>query len=214
MTQATWAFASIKALLSAPDFKYSLQDDLESFYYIILYASILWLPHKELETKDTEYRMKRFFGDYHEQNGHMTGGRSKFHNQSYGTFSKQWKFYNKALNSWLKYVLALQKPENVENWTPMALHNIWKDIDENDLPLDDRVDNLTQNTKRGKKKAVPKQEISEATRPSVRISQQESHSRSAEVRPRAYETRSSSKHQLADSVEVQVLKRAKNPGSK
>ena len=46
--QGTWAFMSYFSL-SEDDFRHSFQDDMESFYWIVLYAAILWLPHKKFD---------------------------------------------------------------------------------------------------------------------------------------------------------------------
>ena len=43
--QGTWAFMSINVLQSGTEYKHKFQDDMESFFYVVLYASIRWLQH-------------------------------------------------------------------------------------------------------------------------------------------------------------------------
>lgn len=127
---------------------------MESFYYIILYASVLWLPHENIQ--DVEEEMAEFFNNHKERNGQVKGGTPKEANRIGGKFFSQWRFENDALKDWLETVRLLQWPtrygEQVE-WTPKALNDQWKATDEGDLPIDDRLDNISTNASgRGKKK--------------------------------------------------------------
>lgn len=148
--QGTWAFMSIAALLG-DDFKHILKDDMESFFYVILYASILWLPHREVN--NIKRRMSKFFDEYDLVKGKAEGGASKYTNRALGNFVHSWGFKNQTLGDWFGEVLELQRPVGEEiNWTPEALYDVWTSIDERGLPNDDRSDNLVPKLSKGRPK--------------------------------------------------------------
>lgn len=130
------------ASLMDEDFKHKFKDDMESFYYVIIYASVLWLPHKEVD--DVERRVSRFFDEYEVNNGKAEGGMVKMSNLYSGAFHRIWNFRNSSLQQWLTRVLEIQWPYGeLEDWTPEALSNQWKITDEEDLPEDDRIDHIS-----------------------------------------------------------------------
>lgn len=45
--------------------KYRFQDDMESFYYIILYASILLLPHEQIDDIEDLDEYRKYRGGSH-----------------------------------------------------------------------------------------------------------------------------------------------------
>lgn len=126
-------------------FKHSLQDDMESFYYVVFYASVLWLPHKDVP--NIANRVSKFFDEYDEYDGKAQGGTAKESNRNSGSFYKLWLFKNDSLKKWLEAVRKLQwrtEDDEQPRWTPEALHDQWKSTDEEDLPIDDRVYHATQ----------------------------------------------------------------------
>ena len=138
--KGTWAFMSI-ACLTDDDFKHRFQDDMESFYYVILYASVLWSPRDDVN--DVEERMSKFFDEYVFYGRRTEGGTAKTLNVLRGTFLRMWDFKNGSLQQWLARVLELQRPFEIQpNWTAQALSDQWKITDEEDLPEDDRIDHL------------------------------------------------------------------------
>lgn len=132
---------SINSLEANEDFKHRFQDDMESFYYMVLYASVRWLPHGKLD--EIKERISKFFDENEAYRGKFEGGHQKFSNRERGRFETFWGFENEFLREWLKRVRKLQLPaQNQPSWTPRMLHDIWKSIDEEDLAKDDRKDHL------------------------------------------------------------------------
>lgn len=131
---------SIDALWGDKNFKHRIQDDMESFYYVTLYASVLWLPHENSE--DVEVEMATFFDEYKERNGKAHGGIAKESNRASGRFHRLWGFKNDSLKIWLEDVRKLQWKnwdDGQPKWTPQRLNGIWKTLDDGDLPVDDRT---------------------------------------------------------------------------
>lgn len=129
------------AALRGKNFKHTFQDDMESFYYVILYSSVLWLPHKEVH--NLELHVSKFFDEYSEDRGKVTGGIGKISDRAMGTFYEVWEFKNDSLKCWLEEVRTLQEACRrgaQPKWTPEALHRQWKMTDEDNLPVDDRID--------------------------------------------------------------------------
>lgn len=143
---------SIASLLGE-DFKHGFEDDMESFYYVILYASVLWLPHKNIE--NIEKRISRFFDEYEVNDGVVQGGSAKIANLVAGLFHKVWGFESDSLNRLLEGTRLLQQQaaeEKRSKWTPEALHKQWKSTDEEDLPTNDKVDHLLLQSKENERK--------------------------------------------------------------
>lgn len=164
--QGTWAFMSVSTLM--PDnIRHKFQDDMESFYYIVLYASVLWLPHMDVPL--LENWVSNFFNESMDYHGQAVGGTVKESNRTSGSFYKLWRFKNNSLKTWLEAVRRLQwvsEDGKQHKWTPKALHDQWKSTDEEDLPVDDREDHIEINTsKKGKGKK------NTATQPSAHASQ-------------------------------------------
>lgn len=127
------------ALLRAKGFKQRLQDDMESVYYVLMYASILWLPRNE--DKDFLRTVSQYFDQHSDCNGTTEGGVMKAGNILTGNFQRAWRFDNVHLQSCLDDILELLRPiEEQPNWKPEELYAILTSADEEDLPLDDRMD--------------------------------------------------------------------------
>ena len=97
--------------------------------------------------------MSKFFDEHGYNNGKAEGGPHKLQDLTSGKFYKTWNFKNEALRMWFSGVLALRRPvPEPLNWTPEALYNLWRSVDEKELPLDDRKDHLsmTKKSKKGK----------------------------------------------------------------
>lgn len=158
------------ASLRGVNVKYKFQDDMESFYYVILYASIVWLPHGKSDNVETW--LLKFFDENTEHLETTRGGAMKNSNRFSGDFYELWNFKNDALKRWLEGVWGLQwiaRHGDQLDWTPRKLYDQWKSTDEEDLPTDDRIDNIgTKSTRKGKEKKKP--EPSNATQVSVRSS--------------------------------------------
>lgn len=75
MRQGTWQFMSIKNLTGKKDFRHSFLDDMESFFYVVLYAAALWLRHNHVD--DLGQLMAIFFNEYRFSLGEKKGGSRK-----------------------------------------------------------------------------------------------------------------------------------------
>lgn len=135
---------SIKVLSGSSDLRHSLQDDMESFFYVVLYASIRWLPHDYIDNLAKEIRI--YFGDCQEQNGIIVGGAVKMINLAHRSFFKMFEWRNSHLRDWIYGVLSLQFQEinnqGLPIWTPERLYDLWVSIDNSNLPMQDRFDHI------------------------------------------------------------------------
>lgn len=129
---------SINSLGGNEKFRHCFQDDMESFFHVVLYASIRWLAHNRLE--DLEHRLSQFFNESRVIGGKTRGGYMKLANVVYGIFLDDFKWDNAHLAEWIGACLTLQKQalENRTKWTPESLFELWLCTDSKDLPNDDR----------------------------------------------------------------------------
>lgn len=143
------------ALLGKKDFKHRFQDDMESIYYVLFLASILYLPRKEVY--DFEKLISDFFDSCHDLGEINVGGSYKIANVSSVTFRQNWQFDNTLVRKCLDTMIKLQQPfQKQPDWTPQALYAILESTDKDDLPLDDRMDHLnTKRTRRYPRMAPP-----------------------------------------------------------
>lgn len=147
---------------------------MEAFYYIILYASVLWLPMAPMH--DLETLLEEFFDGNNVVDGKTVGGGMKIVNLTSNYYRKIWVPLNEDLKNWLHGAVKLQQPyvegqeHSSANWNPEALYALWKDTDAKNLPMGDRVINRELQVKpRGKKlQPVETKEVPSATRPSFR----------------------------------------------
>lgn len=125
---------------------------MESFYYVLLYSSVLWLPREEEE--GFEKLVSEYFDEYQEMEGTVQGGAFKAVNIETGFFRNIWIFHNTLVQRFLDDILELQRPfEDQPSWTPQALYAIIKSMDEEDLPLDDRIDHQSKKGKLARRRA-------------------------------------------------------------
>lgn len=127
--------------LLRPDyvFKHRLQDDMESIYYVLLLASILYLPRRKV--KEFEHNLSSFFDEYLDLGDMNAGGNFKIANVATGLFKRCWKFDNALVQKCLDELIELQRPfQDQPEWTPQALHTILESADEDNLPPGDRMD--------------------------------------------------------------------------
>ncbi|CDO77507.1 hypothetical protein BN946_scf184912.g6 [Trametes cinnabarina] len=79
----TWQFTSAMAL-DNPKKRIMVQDDMESFFHLLLYFAIRYLPHNCDNVGDF---MDRYFDGYHEMNGVYYGGKEKLASMNTGTLT-------------------------------------------------------------------------------------------------------------------------------
>lgn len=127
------------ALLRAEGFKHRLQDDMESVYYVLLYASVFWLPRNE--GRNFLRFTSNFFNQHSDYNGTTEGGVLKSSNITSGYFQRAWHFDNVHFQTCLEGILELLRPiEDQPKWKPEDLYAILTSTDKEELPLDDRMD--------------------------------------------------------------------------
>lgn len=127
------------ALLRGKDFKHRLQDDMESIYYVLFIASILYLPRAEV--KEFEVLVSRFLDQDMVPAEGSTGGVYKIANVASDRFREKWEFDNALVQKCLDELIELQGPfQDQPDWTPQAFYSILESTDLEDLPLDDRMD--------------------------------------------------------------------------
>lgn len=130
---------------------HTLQDDMESLIYVVLYSALLHLPHN-LQPKELTQFIETFFEQIEEWDGELFGGTAKDVNIGNRHMTMRVKF-QAHLQKWLETVLDMhssmekaQKDGSVDMWTdPSHLESFWaKFLVENDLGQNDRLDNLLE----------------------------------------------------------------------
>ena len=129
---------SIKMLRGKDGFQHSFQDDMESFFYVILYAGVRWLAHNHVE--DLGELMTDYFNEYRISCGKAKGGPRKSQNIIDVTFVGEFEWNSTGFAKWISSVLDLQKTAVLDrsDCDPAKLFAIWEVIDAKDLPNDDR----------------------------------------------------------------------------
>lgn len=157
---------SVKSLMGKADFKHTFSDDIESFFYVVLYAGLLWLPHDPVD--DLKSDMMRFFGDWRERSGKFSGGLLKLENITQdGTFIRLFNWKNKAFGKWIYGVQEVISAKIADKSVlALRMKKLWERIDGKKLPDDDRYEHNIDDK-------VPKDEpVSATTSASARRMQQ------------------------------------------
>lgn len=149
---------SINSIKGNKAFRHGFQDDVESFFYVVLYACLRWLPHAF--SGNLVQEMKSFFDDCRESQGMPVGGGYKALNIVFGTFMALCEWRNDHLANWFNEVLLLLRrgldDRDACAWTARRLHEIWLKSDNNELPTGDRYEHLVLvNNKPVKEVPVP-----------------------------------------------------------
>ena len=139
--KGTPAFMSIKAL-GDPKHAHTLEDDLESFIYVILYAALRWLPVK------SEYNLKwwltEFFGAPHIMHPFGGGAHKSFNATSRSYTSTLSSTESPDVVGWLRDAMDLHYENGVPNprWKGgKELGGMWNRIIAKALPSGDRCVN-------------------------------------------------------------------------
>ncbi|KAI0671021.1 hypothetical protein C8Q78DRAFT_831258 [Trametes maxima] len=146
-----WPFAAYD-VLSARNTKYTIQYDMESVYFVVLYCAYCWLPH-DLSPKHLLSRLQEVF-DYirdRDVDGTPIGGAGKanlFQSQNNGHL-----WGTKGVGTWLEAVLDLRPLHNSkttpaqtwDSWNLSGLDLLWQNFLRTEtLRDDDRTENLDQ----------------------------------------------------------------------
>ncbi len=136
-----------KSVLSADSVTrpHTLQDDMESLLYVVLYCGFLWLPHN-LSKEDLAYTIKAFFESSYWEQGNIQGGRGKLANALRRQYTANVEF-NEHLKVWLDTVMDYYYPTLESNYcgpsrwsSPDDLEGFWsRFLQTHDLPCNDRT---------------------------------------------------------------------------
>lgn len=129
---------SLRMLRGRDGFRHSFHDDMESFFYVVLYAAVRWLAHNDVE--DLGDLMTYFFNEFRESRGKAVGGTRKGQNIIDLTFVGEFVWRCAAFAEWISTVLDLQKLAYLDrvDCDAAKLSEVWEAIDAKDLPNDDR----------------------------------------------------------------------------
>ncbi|KAI0714070.1 hypothetical protein C8T65DRAFT_645395 [Cerioporus squamosus] len=126
----TWKFMSIRMLHASQAYsKQTIQDDMESLLYVVLYCALLWLPHNFSQQELTSTVSAFFDESYKHTLGVMQGGAAKFANAKRRQYTLLLVFGSPAFQDWLL---------TVQNYhSPLAMHGNkyegkWSDPDQLD----------------------------------------------------------------------------------
>ena len=139
--KGTPAFMSIKAL-SIQGHVHCLEDDLESFIYVVLYAALRWLP---VESEGDLYWWMTDFFSAPNHNRRGGGASDKLMNATYRIHSLSLKSTKSShVVDWLNAAMDLHYKGGAANrlWKGgAALREMWKKVLARDLPSNDRCVN-------------------------------------------------------------------------
>ncbi|KAM5531249.1 hypothetical protein V8D89_015086 [Ganoderma adspersum] len=132
----TWLFMSHRATsFWGLDGKQTIQDDIESLLYVVLYCALLWLPHS-ISRADLKETIWQIFerASWSSPDKAFIGGEGKFANAVTRMFTKNAKFSH-ALHEWLDTVMDHHIPVNFSEpdrdttpWSADQLEVFWADF--------------------------------------------------------------------------------------
>ena len=147
--QATWQFQSAAVCshnwYREPFREHTVQDDMESMLYVVLYCGILYLPH---HTSDEEMRvtLKMIFDYYDEEPGaeFPNGGMHKATNFTSRKFTNVFDWHSAEFRVWLDSVMDFCQRQGTV-WAPQPLLEWWdKFLEQHQhLPSQDWRNNVT-----------------------------------------------------------------------
>ncbi len=112
---------------------HTAQDDMESLLYVVLYSSLLWIPHNRTGNhKMLNTTIKQMFDAFNDLGPMLKGGDAKSANATSGTWMSGFKWHTQPLNEWIREVcdlhrqyvsVASERPHH--RWTLDALETTW-----------------------------------------------------------------------------------------
>ncbi|OBZ71155.1 hypothetical protein A0H81_08679 [Grifola frondosa] len=127
---------------------HTLQDDMESLFYVLLHCCFRWLPHSDTVESVTE-RINALFHESHYLRGRMLGGDAKLSLLNTRTYIRDMDWVNMSIQEWLNSVLDYRSPSNPstplrlrEKWTnPKHLNEFWSGfLTSHTLEANDRIE--------------------------------------------------------------------------
>ncbi|KAI1781620.1 hypothetical protein LXA43DRAFT_861768, partial [Ganoderma leucocontextum] len=145
--QSTWQFLSASACThnyaDEPLRRHTIQDDMESMLYVVLYCGVMYLPHKT-ESKRFRELLKGMFDFYALSEGGIPhGGDGKVRNQLSRALTSFIKWKSLPFKRWLDAIMGFHQlgtgwdPEAVGDWWDAFLNEHGKT-----LPRADRQNNI------------------------------------------------------------------------
>ncbi|KAG6812841.1 hypothetical protein H0H92_015939 [Tricholoma furcatifolium] len=118
----TWEFMSCLILLNKQPY-HLIQDDMESFFHLVLYHALRYLPHNQAHRTATI--MDQLFNQQQVAEEHVTGGENKRSMFASTAYVKELTFVSKPLNIWLDTCLDIfhEWLERVD--PPRATNRVW-----------------------------------------------------------------------------------------
>ncbi|KAI0935419.1 hypothetical protein AcV7_003854 [Taiwanofungus camphoratus] len=104
----TWQFMSAK-VLSGDKALHTLQDDMESILYVVLYCALRWGPHN-VKRKTLFNTLRHLFDEAWEDDDGTSGGSGKLLNKFTRRYTKAFTFHSVPLQYWLDTVMNLNSP--------------------------------------------------------------------------------------------------------
>ncbi|KAI0662094.1 hypothetical protein C8Q70DRAFT_909941 [Cubamyces menziesii] len=143
----TWRFMSTK-ILEYPERGHTLQDDMESLLYVVLYCSLLYLPH-DRNPENLHTFIYNFFDSSSFGFGKLHGGDAKLANAYTRNWIQRVKFNSENITDWLNTVMNYHFPprnlrrEWADRWSnPDYLDTFWGTfLEKRELEQDDAVRN-------------------------------------------------------------------------
>ncbi|KAI0323477.1 hypothetical protein GY45DRAFT_1376296 [Cubamyces sp. BRFM 1775] len=144
----TWRFMSTN-LLEDPEKGHTLQDDMESLLYVILYCSLLHLPHSMHNPAELHTFIYTFFDYSSYAAGRLHGGDAKMVNAGDRSWIQRIKFDSENISDWLNTAMNYHYPprhlrrEWWDRWSnPDYLDTFWGAfLERRDLERADAVNN-------------------------------------------------------------------------
>ncbi|KAL1950098.1 hypothetical protein VTO73DRAFT_5220 [Trametes versicolor] len=177
-----WQFASLD-ILEKEDAPHTIQDDMESIYYVVLYCALLYLPHL-IEVNELLRLLGLIFDFSTIKNGTRAGGgmvKSADLREGAYTGSLPWTEGSRPIRKWLEFVrgdISLHrynppKPPapavHADGWTPASFKTFWDAFFTkygSNLPREDRTDHIKANGARFAKTA-PRGALGIAFQPTI-----------------------------------------------
>ncbi|KAI0714075.1 hypothetical protein C8T65DRAFT_573979 [Cerioporus squamosus] len=150
----TWLFMSRDLLYDHENVvKQSINDDMESLFYVVLYCALHWLPHNLSKDKLTDL-ITTFFEHKEEYGEGVMGARSKIINAENRYYTRGVVYGDPAIKEWLDTVMDYMSPRShqreiyKDKWNPEQLNAFWAEfLQTHTLEVDNRVSHdLTKRT--------------------------------------------------------------------
>lgn len=132
----------------------TLQDDMESLLYVILYCALRWLPHHYPDWQLSAL-LDKFFNEQMKMFGVLEGGYAKSANAENRGTTDAIEFSNEAFSDWLNTALdfhslrravlsSKHEDRHKDRWSdPNHLYTFWTSfLESRDLPNDDRHEHI------------------------------------------------------------------------